>query len=211
MSGSSLFTATLEQAINRYLLLDARSEHRLAQLSGKKIAMELTGVDIRMMFGVSTGGVQLLHAGDGEPDARLSGTPLAFASLSLSDNPGKALLEGGVRLEGDSTVGQDFGDLLGKVDIDWEELLSHVLGDPLAHQLGNLLRGANDWARRATGSLRSDLGEYLQEESRDLPTTGEVESLLNGIDGFRSDVDRLEARLRRLQNRLNNAQSGDHE
>lgn len=211
MSEASLFAATLEQAINRYLLLDPASERRLARLSGKSVAMEVTGLGMHMVFGISNAGVQILPLEGSEPDARLSGTPMAFASLSFSDNPGKALLERGVRLEGDSSIAQDFGDLLGKVEIDWEELAARALGDPVAHQLGNLLRGTGDWVRRATGSLRSDVGEYLQEESRSLPSAGEVEHLLSGIDTFRSDVDRLEARIRRLQRRLGDTPLGDDE
>lgn len=210
MSEASLLKAAVEQAINRYLELDPHSTRRLARLSGKTVALELTGLDLTLVYGISPAGVQLLPSQGAAPDATLRGTPLAFATLSLSDNPGKALLEGGVRVDGDTGVGQDFGDLLGKVDIDWEELAAGLLGDPLAHQLGNLIRGLRAWGRRASDSLSADLGEYLQEEARELPPRSELEHLLTDIDRFRSDVDRLEARIRRLERRRGD-ESGGHD
>jgi ubiquinone biosynthesis protein UbiJ len=39
------------------------------------------------------------------------------------------------------------------------------------------------------------MGEYLTEESRDLPAPPEVEAWVEQVDRLREDADRLEARL----------------
>ena len=69
----------------------------------------------------------------------------------------------------------------------------------IAHQAGNAARGMLAWGRSTLDTVSRDVAEYLHEESRDLPTRGEVDEFLSGIDKLRSDADRLEARAQRLQ------------
>jgi len=45
------------------------------------------------------------------------------------------------------------------------------------------------------------MGEYLTEESRDLPARPEVEDWIAQVDRLREDADRLEARLALLERR----------
>ena len=58
------------------------------------------------------------------------------------------------------------------------------------------------WRRRSRGA-RSTMGdnirEYLQEESRDLPTRYEVEKFGQQVGELRDDVERIAARLKRLE------------
>ena len=86
-------------------------------------------------------------------------------------------------------------------DIDWEELLSSYLGDPISHQLGNVSRGAKRWGRQAGDTLTQDLAEYLTEEGRFTPRRGELDAFVTAVDGLREDADRLEQRVRRLLDR----------
>ena len=46
--------------------------------------------------------------------------------------------------------------------------------------------------------MRGNVREYLQEESRDVPSRYEVERFTRDVGALRDDVDRLEARLARL-------------
>jgi ubiquinone biosynthesis protein UbiJ len=46
--------------------------------------------------------------------------------------------------------------------------------------------------------MASNIREYLQEESRDVPSRYEVERFAQQVDSLRDDVARLEARLNRL-------------
>ncbi|MCK4586952.1 MAG: hypothetical protein KAU29_06400, partial [Gammaproteobacteria bacterium] len=85
---------------------------------------------------------------------------------------------------------------------DWEEHLSHVTGDIVAHKMGNLVRGIFSWSKNTTEILGQDAAEYLQEESRELPNRREVDGFLKNIDTLRSDVDRMEMRVSRLKDRL---------
>ena len=47
--------------------------------------------------------------------------------------------------------------------------------------------------------MRLNTQEYLQEESRLTPADAEVRHYLDAVDTLRLDTDRLEARLKRLE------------
>ena len=46
--------------------------------------------------------------------------------------------------------------------------------------------------------MTDNIREYLQEESRDLPSRYEVDRFTADVDALRDDVDRLAARVGRL-------------
>lgn len=195
----AIVLAGLEAAINRYLRLDPAALARLAPLAGKVIAVELRGLDLTLHMLPHAGGVHLLHDYLGTPDTIISGAPFSLLRLG-ADKAGRGpLLEGAVEVRGDMEAGQRFEAVLRDIDIDWEEQLSRLVGDVAAHQVGVALRGVRDWGRRGADHLRRDVGDYLQEESTQLPRREEVDEFTAGVDHLRGDADRLAARVRRLQ------------
>jgi ubiquinone biosynthesis protein UbiJ len=190
--------AALEAAINAYLRLDPATVRRLAQLSGKVIAVELRGIGFTLFVLPGPERVQVLGRYEGEPDACLRGTPLALARMGLAADASAPLFAGEVTISGDVELGQAFKAALDAMEVDWEEHLSRIVGDVLAHQLGNLARGFAAWVGRSGELLGSNLGEYLQEERRALPHPLELEGFLAEVDELRNDVERLEARVQRL-------------
>lgn len=202
----TLVLAGLEIALNRYLGLDEDTLARLAPLSGKLIAVELRGLGVTLHMVPHAGGIQLLGNYQGTPDTTISGTPITLARVGYGRDRG-ALFAGEVEIRGDVALGQRFEAVLQDIDIDWEEQLSHLVGDVAAHQVGRVVRDTLAWSAKSADSLGRDLGEYLQEESRQLPRREEVDAFLAAVDGLRDDVDRLEARVKRLHTRLD----ADHE
>ncbi|MCB1735858.1 MAG: SCP2 sterol-binding domain-containing protein [Gammaproteobacteria bacterium] len=190
--------ATIEAAFNAYLGLDAENAARLERLQGKVIGLELRGLSRRMYLLPQQDSVIVLGVYEGEADAVISGSPVALMAMHHPDNRSRSLFSGAVEIRGEVGVGQALQAILDDMDIDWEEMLSRYTGDIVAHQLGNLVRGANRWLSRSAGVIEQDLGEYLQEEARSLPPRLEVQDWMNEVDAARSDLDRLEARIKRI-------------
>lgn len=197
-----IFISSFQLALNQYLQLDPETPARLAILSGKVIGIEFVQTEIRFYLMVMPESIRVLSEYDGVADACLVGTPLSLARMGIDEQPGDVLFSGDVEIRGDVEVGQKFRQILDSVDIDWEEQLSRLTGDVVAHQLGNTVRSTKGWMEKTLNILGLDLADYLKEESRLLPRREEVESFLNEIDALRSDVDRLEAHVRRLQSQL---------
>ena len=171
---------------------------RLQPLDGRTIALELRGFDLVVCLRVADGRVSVLPEPDTEADTTLRGTPLGFARLGLGGDSATTLFSGDVSISGDVEAGQAFKAVLDELDIDWEEQLAGITGDMVAHQLGNVARSAGSWLRQGRTTLEQDLGEYLQEELRVVPTRIEIENFIADVDRLRMDLERLEARIRRL-------------
>ena len=199
-------TQNLEAAINRYLRLDPEIGTRMQALSGRCIGLELRGLDLRLYVFPGRQGIHLLDRIDGEPDTVLRGTPLGMARLGLGGSSEKTLFSGDVEIHGDVETGQLFKSILDEMEIDWEEQLSHFTGDVIAHQLGNMARHSRKMFKQARTTLEQDIGEYLQEELRLLPARIETANFSTDVNMLRMSVDRLEARVRRLQAVLQNKQ-----
>lgn len=191
-------TTIVEDLGNRLIRLDPDTLARLGELHGKVIRLEFVGPEKTLYILPSEAGLRLLTAHDAAPDVTLRGEPAVFARLALG---GGAMPAGELQIKGDLELGQRFQRVLRAIDIDWEEHLSHLVGDVLAHELGRAARGARAWQAQAVHTLGMDVTEYLQEESRMLPTRGEVEVFLNAVDALRAGADRLEQRVARLRMR----------
>jgi len=189
----------LETVINHYLRLDPTIGQRLSTLSGRCIAIELRGLDLTLYALPDAQGIQLRDHVEGAPDTMLRGTPLGMLQLGVGGNTEKTLFSGEVLIEGDVETGQAFKAILDELDIDWEEQLSKLTGDIVAHQLGNVARRGRRAIRLGIGTLEKDISEYLQEELRVLPTRIETENFSADVTRISMDVDRLSARLKRLQ------------
>ncbi len=110
-----------------------------------------------------------------------------------------AVRDGSLALSGDPQLAQKFQRLLHYARPDIEEELSSVVGDAAAHRIGEFARGLGQWTREATATMGGNIREFLQEESRDVPSRYEVERFNSQVSELRDDVDRLAARLRRLE------------
>lgn len=199
MTTPTWLAGAVEAAWNSALALDPEVRARLGHLSDKVIGVELLGLGIRLYFFPHAQGVQVLSHYEGEPDTLLRGAPLSLLRLSLSAKPADELFAGGVELRGDTAAGQAFQDILRDLNLDWEELLSRITGDDLAHQAGRLLRGAREQARHAGRTLEMNLSEYLHEETGLLMDHHTQEEFLDSVDELRNAADRLEARINRLE------------
>jgi len=193
--------AGLEQALNAALALDPKTLERLARLQGRVIAIELKGTGIRLVLEPGAEGLRLMGNFDGEVDTTLRGAPFALLRMGTA-RTGEGMFSGDVEIDGDVELGQQIQRVFEKLDIDWEEHLSRISGDIIAHQIGNTFRGLFNWGERAADHLGEDIADYLQEETDTLPVPWEVDEFIENVDTLRSGVDRIEARVKRLQKML---------
>ncbi len=222
--------SAIETALNAWLKLDGESLKKCETLEGKIIRLHITGLDLNLFFLPAVSGIQVIenypyksfqndegqenHTSDtdenirentsGEVDATIHGSPMALMKLSSADNAGASLLDSDVIIDGDMRVAEQFSAILKEVDIDWEELFSKLVGDIIAHQAGQVVRSGSSWFNDSIEAMKLNTSEYLSEESKLTPAEAEIEYYKNQVDELRMDVDRLEARIKNLNNIANN-------
>lgn len=187
----------MTSVVNRQIRATTPARELCAALDGKIIAIRAKNTALAMYFCVCPDEIAVLGDFDGEPDVAITGSPLALTRLMRAGSE-DAFRDGSLELTGDSEVAQDFQRLLAFARPDMEEELSRIIGDVAAHRLGEVARNVSEWGREATATLRQNITEYLQEESRDVPSRYEVGVFTRKVDELRDDVARLEARLNRL-------------
>ena len=193
----------IESAGNHLLALDPDFLDQLQPFLKKTFRIELIESEFSFDLRPCPDGFILEPATDTQAEVTLRGSLWAFAQLAREGAYSQVFAEGRITMEGDAELGQAFQRLLGKLDIDWEELTSQLLGDMAARQVHRTLEGLGNWFRQSSRYFHENTGEFLQQELKVTPSRVEVDALTNEIEKLRADSARLEARVARLQKAIN--------
>ena len=200
--------AALERAIGAALEMDPHTQRLLAPLAGRALMVEISVPERRIYVLPQASGIRLAAHYEGSVDCSVCGPASDFVALALAaDKPG-ALVNGNLRIGGDSALLLDLEKALSGLDVDWEQRIALALGDVPAHQIGRALRGGARMGQRARDAFERHLEEFIHEEARLAPPRAEVEDFLADLRALASRADRLEAATRRLARRLR-ARTGD--
>lgn len=184
--------------LNRNIRATTPARELCDKLAGTIIAVRVQNTALAAWFVVGEEELELTTDCEAEADVIISGSLLTLARMA--GEPGtSALRDGSLELTGDPHLADDFQKLLAYARPDIEEELSSVVGDVVAHRLGDLARGVRNWSRDARSTMGANIREYLQEESRDVPSRYEVDRFADKVSALRDDVDRLEARMNRMR------------
>jgi len=201
-----LFERIVEDLANRILSMDPAAGERLAGLRGSTIGIEFLQAPFppSLCMRFDSEGVRVDRADADEAtqqvDVSIAATPIAFMSAATRrdfENPSRY----GIRVDGDSEIASRFIQLLAELDIDWEDEIAQKIGDIPARSLTRFAEVGRRWSRQTREAVITNMGEFLREESGEVPARQEIEKFLNDVDGVRNRVDSLEVRLDRLEAR----------
>lgn len=109
-----------------------------------------------------------------------------------------SMRQGNLMLKGDMALAQAFSECLKHMDWDWEALFADKLGDNTAHLCGQLFHKAAGTFKKMMKRRSEDLIFFAQDEKHLLPYQDEVQAFYDAVDTLKCDVDRLEAKIKRL-------------
>jgi ubiquinone biosynthesis protein UbiJ len=195
-----LLASSLEAAVNRVLALDAESAGRLGKLEGRVLQLDVEGLGISLFLTSAYGNVQIGLQAEEEPDTVISGTPFAlFAMAAPGDAANWGLPGSRVQISGDANLARDMEQVFSRLDPDWEGPLAGLFGDVLGFQFAAGLRQGVAAVREAAQSTAEMAGAYLRDEAPSLVRPFELKSFGDDVDKLREAVERLEKRLRQMQ------------
>jgi len=192
---------TLEKSIETLLAMDPDTRERLRAIDGKTLRVNVKAPSLSLLLSVNDGRVQLIQPDEHEEiessaDTTISGSLADLRSL-LDGN--QAVYSGDVLIEGDIGTSQELKQIIGKIDPDWQDAISPYLGDGLTHRLDMAQARLGRWLERTRTGARLNGRDYLQEELELLAPNTEVDWFCEQVDDIRANVDRLAARLQRLE------------
>lgn len=178
--------------LNHLLSQQPWAAERLRAFSGQGVEVRCPPfLDLRLKITDSG----LLGQARGEPAAlMIKLKPGALPLLLARDEKARSQIE----IEGPADLAGTIDDLFRKLTWDFEEDLSKVFGDLVAHRLASGGKALAAWQREALARLAENLVEYWTEERPLLARPGDVEKFRREVDALRDKVALLEKRIEGL-------------
>ena len=187
---------TLETVINKALQYDPGSRLALGRLQGKVLAVELTKPEINFYFFPDQDGLRVQSTFDDEITTRLKGSPLDLLALTKSSRLN--LADSGIEVIGNTGFLIELQSIVQNLEIDWEELVSSIVGDIAGHEIGKASSVVSQWFGQRKQSFERLMGEFLTEEVKATPNKSELEHFYGEVDELRLGVDRASAQIKQL-------------
>lgn len=186
----------LEVVVNRVLALDPEMVPRMTPLLGKVVAVEVPNMP-RLVLAFHAGAVRIVPDVASVPHVTISVPMSQLLRTVTSGQAGSAL--SGVAVQGDAGTVRDLQEWLDAFHVDWEEQLNAVIGAGLARPVARMLEDLQQWARAASVTVRTNVEEYVREESNLVPDATEVQYFSARVDALRTAADQLALRVQRLR------------
>jgi ubiquinone biosynthesis accessory factor UbiJ len=203
MPATPTWLASAEALLNRCMDSSTQAASLARRLQGSSLQIDIEGIT-RIRASTHQGRLALTAGDDTTADAVISGSPSALMQL-LKDGARREPGKPAAQIRGDAEIANRYRELFMLARPDPEEELSRWIGDFPARRVSQFARSLLGWARHARRTAGENIAEYLQEEGRDLVNTTELDEFLRGVDELRETADRIEARLARLEARLQGA------
>lgn len=189
----------LEAALNRVLALDPDARSSLRALDGRRVALKVESPPLALEVRVEGDALRVGPLdGEREPDLGVRGTLAGLLGQLPMFRRDDAPPVGKLRIEGDAELARRLQQLARNFDPDWQKPFADVFGDVVGVQLANAFATALKQARDFATDGAQVAAEYVTEESRDVVPKAELEAFHDDVDALRDDVERLAARIARL-------------
>jgi ubiquinone biosynthesis protein UbiJ len=186
------------QALNYLLAQESWASDLLRKHIGKTVRLVLPITEVTLMI-------------DENGRFSLVQNPLAEANVTLTIGSDvlNAFVAGGkdtaaqhVKVSGDVDLAHTMSKLVGQLRWEFEEDLSKLVGDAMAHRIVQVAKKANTYGQAAVKDIGGSVFEYLVHEQPTLVQRDELINYKNNLRQLRDDVERIEKRIERLMEKI---------
>ena len=186
----------LTRLLNHLLAQNSWAAEQLHPFAGKHARFVLPPISATLVV-LEDGGLAI--AGE---------TAIADATLTVPPSVALRILAGDERantsaaITGDTEFATALAKVLQGISWEYEEDLSHIVGDIPAHEIVRRGRAAVSQIKHQTANIAGMFAEYWQEEQPLIAKKRHVEQFVRDVDILREDTERLAQRIRKLKARL---------
>ncbi len=202
----SLALLPVEKILNHLLRNDPYLAAQLAPFDGKTIEVQSTAPTTAICCSIDRGAIRLSSLGSEyvglHADAVIVGRAVDLVNMLFTDNSSRALANPAISISGDAVLVQELYGTIRKLDIRWQDYLAPFLDDVITNELEQVADSSHRWSKHASASVRRNIDDYLREETNLLPDRNEVAAFGDVLDRLKLDIDRIQARARLLNDRL---------
>jgi ubiquinone biosynthesis protein UbiJ len=183
------FSTAFLLPLNHVLAQSAWARTRLAPFAGKCAAISVFPMQLRLLV-TSEGYVETATSGT-NADTTVVMTPALVGRVLVGDQTA----QGEAKIEGDTAFAQEIAFLARHLRWDYEEDLSRVVGDVVAHRVGETTRGLAAWRVEAAKNLAENFRDYWVQERPLVASRTAIERFNREVDELRDSVERLAKRV----------------
>lgn len=194
--------AALNKAIEVALKYDPGTQAALQVLDGKVLHINCTTPALSLYALIEHERVRLTHHYEQSAHCTLTGSATALVGLLWHDQ--HSLADSGVTVSGEPGLLGNVQQLVKRLDLDWQQALSDVLGETAAFPLSRILSAQSQWLRQRSERLPDWLADVLTEELQLLPAQPELEQFFSDVNQLRADSERLQARIDKMRSARQN-------
>ncbi len=187
--------------INQYIALDPETHAALAQFNQCVFEVEIMQLNLHFFMLFNDNRITLAKEHKTKADASIKGKPLALLNMLQSTTVN---FSDEVVIKGDMELAQQIKQLFNRMDIDWEEHLSKLTGDFIAHNIASKAKQVKNWFKKSRYSTEQNIIEFLQQESSQLVPRNECNYFIDEVARLHNDCERLAARVNRLKQQWGN-------
>ncbi len=200
---NALLGASLETLINKLISLDEETAQSLTEIEAKFITLEVSDLNLQLTFHIQTPRIRLMTEFCGQEDTLIITNSKTITEMGIQKfSEASTSLHGKLEIKGDIETGQKFKSILDSLNIDWEEHLSHLTGDVIAHQIFRTFSKLKTWGKESWEHLTQDSSAWITDEKKLSPHVHELDYFSRQVNKIRNDVERAAARLQLLERQL---------
>ena len=175
--------------LNHMLAQSAWARTRLAAFAGKCAAISVFPMQLRLLI-TSEGYVETANTGS-NADVTIAMTPALAGRVLVGDQTAQRE----AKIVGDTALAQEIAFLAQHLRWDYEEDLSRVVGDVVAHRVGETARGLAAWRVEAAKNLTENFRDYWVQERPLVASRIAIERFNCEVDELRDSTERLAKRV----------------
>tara|TARA_R110001583_G_scaffold9945_5_gene46341 strand:+ start:19849 stop:20445 length:597 start_codon:yes stop_codon:yes gene_type:complete len=195
MPFENLVCGLLETGVNKLHQLDSSAKQKRKILDGTIITVVFKEIKTPFYFVISHQQVDILSHFEGQADCAIRLSLITLLELQDSHQLTGLIKSGQLEVDGDIKIVQKFALLLTEMDIDWEEHLSHKVGDLLAHKLVYHAKQCKKQLCKQSVIATRQIAEIITEELKLAPGPLEVAYFCDQVNDIEEQAVALEKRL----------------
>ena len=192
-----------ETAVGRAIALSAGTQSELAQLYPLTIAIHCVRPAVDIFVIIAEGGdVNVASHHEMKPTLAIEGTFQDFLSVASAADPASALINGNIKISGDTAPLLRLQGVISRLDIDWEAPIVAAVGAVPGHEIARVIRLVTRTSKKTHHRIRRQVSEFILEEGRLSPSQAEQNAFFTSVDDTVLRVDRAESLIKRLERRI---------
>lgn len=184
-----------QNTFNYALSLDSITQQSLQELQNRCIAVHIKTLENTIYLLIDNQAIYLSLRPPKALDLTISASIKNLWHLSQKNQTPHQHVD----MQGNMHVAQKLSQIIQDFQPDWEEALTHTLGDVAGHALAKTIVQVHAYAKQIAADILRQSADYVVDETPIIAAKASIDHFISQVTELRSQCDRFEARVNLLK------------